>query len=94
VAPAKWVDKSINAKFHGRDAFPTCVVFSVMGEALDFALANPLVLKATYPRFSPVGRAPRRASCRALGEPFGMLILTLSGTFIEVMSISAIMLQR
>jgi Ca2+:H+ antiporter len=78
----------------------TCAVFSVVGEALDSALANPLVLKATFlwlfsvilgSALSVVRHAEHLAV--RLGEPFGTLILTLSVTFIEVMSISAIMLH-
>jgi Ca2+:H+ antiporter len=78
----------------------TCAVFSVVGEALDSALANPLVLKATFLwLFSvilgsalSVVRHAEHLTVR-FGEPFGTLILTLSVTFIEVMSISAIMLH-
>ena len=74
--------------------------FLSCGEALDSALANPLVLKATFLLLFSVilGSAlsvVRHAEHLAvrLGEPFGTLILTLSVTFIEVMSISAIMLH-
>jgi len=71
-----------------------------VGEALDSALANPLVLRATFlwlfsvilgSALSVVRHAEHLAV--RLGEPFGTLILTLSVTFIEVMSISAIMLH-
>ena len=78
----------------------TCGVFSVAGKAFDSALANPLVLKATLlwlfsvilgSALSVVRHAEHLAV--RLGEPFGTLILTLSVTFIEVMSITAIMLH-
>lgn len=78
----------------------TCAVFSASGGSLDSALANPLILKATlFGLFGVIlGSAlavVRHAEHLAmrLGEPFGTLILTLSVTFIEVMSISAIMLH-
>ena len=78
----------------------TCGLYSVAGKAFDSALANPLVLKATLLWLFSVILGSALAVVRhaehlalRLGEPFGTLILTLSVTFIEVMSISAIMLH-
>jgi Ca2+:H+ antiporter len=78
----------------------TCVIFFREGESYYARLANPLVLALTFfwlfgvimvSAFAVVRHAERLAE--RLGEPVGTLILTLSVTFIEVMSITAIMLH-
>lgn len=78
----------------------TCVIFSREGDAYYAQLANPLVLGLTFfwlfgvilvSAFAVVRHADHLAE--RLGEPLGTLILTLSVTFIEVMSITAIMLH-
>ncbi|SFK10335.1 calcium:proton antiporter [Methylocapsa palsarum] len=78
----------------------TCVIFSREGEEYYAKLANPLVLGLTFfwlfgvilvSSFAVVRHAEHIAE--RLGEPAGTLILTLSVTFIEVMSITAIMLH-
>ena len=78
----------------------TCFAFAVAGKALQSALANPLVLAFVFfwlfavilgSAMSVVRQAEHIAML--LGEPYGTLILTLSVTFIEVMSISAVMLH-
>jgi Ca2+:H+ antiporter len=79
---------------------PSCAVFWVAGDAFYAHLANPLVLAAVFLWLFGVilGSAlwvVRHAEVLAasLGEPSGTLILTLAVTFIEVMTISAIMLH-
>lgn len=78
----------------------TCFAFAVAGKALQSDLANPLVLAFVFfwlfavilgSAMSVVRQAEHIAVL--LGEPYGTLILTLSVTFIEVMSISAVMLH-
>ncbi len=78
----------------------TCVVFLWNGDAIFTGLANPFLLTAVFiwlfgvmlgSALSAVRHADRLAE--KLGEPYGTLILTLSVTFIEVASISAVMLH-
>ena len=78
----------------------TCLAFAVAGKSLQSALANPLVLAFVFlwlfaailgSAMSVVRQAEHIAVL--LGEPYGTLVLTLSVTFIEVMSISAVMLH-
>ena len=78
----------------------SCLAFAVAGKALESALANPLVLAfvlcwlfaAILGSAMSVVRHAEHIAAR-LGEPYGTLILTLSVTFIEVVSISAVMLH-
>ena len=78
----------------------TCVAFVLAGKTLMSALANPWVLAFVFlwlfgvilgSAMSVVRQAEHLAVL--LGEPYGTLVLTLSVTFIEVMSISAVMLH-
>ena len=78
----------------------TCSVFLALGDRIEEGLASPLVLSATVLwlfggvlgcALSVVRHAEHLAA--RLGEPIGTLILTLSVTAIEVMSISAVMLH-
>ena len=78
----------------------TCFAFAVAGKTLHSALANPFVLAFVFfwlfavilgSAMSVVRQAEHLAVL--LGEPYGTLVLTLSVTFIEVMSISAVMLH-
>lgn len=78
----------------------TCIAFALTGEAIQAHLANPFVLALVFlwlfavilgSALSVVRHAEHIA--RIIGEPYGTLILTLSVTFIEVMSISAVMLH-
>lgn len=78
----------------------TCLAFAVSGNSLQSALGNPLVLAFVFlwlfaailgSAMSVVRQAEHIAVL--LGEPYGTLVLTLSVTFIEVMSISAVMLH-
>jgi Ca2+:H+ antiporter len=78
----------------------TCAIFSREGADYYAKLANPLVLGLTFfwlfgvilvSAFAVVRHADHLAE--RLGEPVGTLVLTLSVTFIEVMSITAIMLH-
>ena len=78
----------------------TCLAFAAAGNSFLSALANPLVLAFVFfwPFAVILGSAMsvvRQAEHIAvqLGEPYGTLVLTLSVTFIEVMSISAVMLH-
>src|SRR5664279_3436166 len=78
----------------------TCLAFVVAGQTLWSKLANPWVLAFVFfwlfgvilgSAMSVVRHAEHLAAL--LGEPYGTLVLTLSVTFIEVMSISAVMLH-
>ncbi len=78
----------------------SCLYFTTAGASLDARLSNPAWLFVTFIwLFSVVlGSAlcvVRHAEQLAvrLGEPYGTLILTISVTFIEVVSISAIMVH-
>jgi Ca2+:H+ antiporter len=78
----------------------TCLAFAVAGKSLQSALANPLVLAFVFLWLFAVILGSAMAVVRQaehiavrLGEPYGTLVLTLSVTFIEVMSISAVMLH-
>ncbi len=78
----------------------TSLVFLLRGDALFAGLANPLWLALVFAwlfaavlgsAFCVVRHADRVAA--RLGEPYGTLILTLSVTSIEVMSIAAVMMH-
>ena len=78
----------------------TCLAFVFAGQTLWSKLANPWVLVFGFfwlfgvilgSAMSVVRHAEHLAAL--LGEPYGTLVLTLSVTFIEVMSISAVMLH-
>lgn len=78
----------------------TCLMFAVRGERISSALSSPVVLAIVFfwlfgvilgSALSVVRHAEHIAGI--LGEPYGTLVLTLSVTFIEVMSISAVMLH-
>lgn len=78
----------------------TCLAFALAGETIFSHLSSPLVLTFVFSwlfvvilgsAMSVVRQAERIAVI--LGEPYGTLVLTLSVTFIEVMSISAVMLH-
>lgn len=80
--------------------FVTSVIFELWPDALFSGMANPLWLAFLLAWLFAVvlGCAlgvVRHAECLSerLGEPFGTLVLTLSITAIEVMSISAVMLH-
>ena len=78
----------------------TCAVFFLRGDALWSRLADPLWLALIFlwlfgtvmgATLSVVRHADHLAE--RLGEPYGTLILTLSVTLIEVMSISSVMMR-
>jgi Ca2+:H+ antiporter len=78
----------------------TCLVFALAGTAIHSALSTHLVLVLVFAwlfgvilgsALSVVRHAENLATI--LGEPYGTLLLTLSVTFIEVTSISAVMLH-
>jgi Ca2+:H+ antiporter len=78
----------------------TCLVFFLAGTPLDAALQNPAGLALTFvflfavilgSAMSVVRHAEHLAVM--LGQPYGTLVLTLSVTFVEVASISAVMLH-
>ncbi len=78
----------------------TCLIFWAQGAALFGRLAEPVVLAAIFAWLFAVilgsGLAVVRHAehlAHRLGEPYGTLILTLSVTLIEAMSISAVMLH-
>src|SRR5271157_1573136 len=78
----------------------TCLVFVAAGKTLHAVLANPFLLAVIFVWLFGVILGSAMAVVRhaehiavRLGEPYGTLILTLSVTFIEVMSISAVMLH-
>jgi Ca2+:H+ antiporter len=78
----------------------TCLAFVFAGHAMEASLANPAGLTLVFVWLFAVilGSAiavTRQAEHIAvfLGEPFGTLVLTLAVTFIEVASISAVMLH-
>ena len=78
----------------------TTLVFALLGEKVFDALSNPLWLAVIFiwlfgvvlgSALSVVRHADRVAEI--LGEPYGTLVLTLSVTAIEVLSITAVMLH-
>ena len=78
----------------------TCLIFLLFGHAMMASLQNPLVLIVVFLwLFAAVLRSilgvVRHADHLAvrLGEPYGTLILTISVTALEVISISAMMLH-
>src|SRR5271165_4799395 len=78
----------------------TCLVFVAAGKTLHAVLANPFLLAVIFVWLFGVILGSAMAVVRhaehiavRLGEPYGTLTLTLSVTFIEVMSISAVMLH-
>ena len=78
----------------------TCLAFLIAGNALEQSLSRPVTLALIFLWLFGVilGSAicvVRQAESIAgfLGEPYGTLVLTLSVTFIEVASISAVMLH-
>ncbi len=78
----------------------TCVAFFVAGKTVEQSLSRPATLTLVFLWLFGVilGSAicvVRQAESIAvhLGEPYGTLVLTLSVTFIEVASISAVMLH-
>lgn len=78
----------------------TTIAFLLAGQVLLSGLANPVWLAAVFVWLFAVVLGSALAVVRhadglaaRLGEPYGTLILTLSITFIEVMSISAVMLH-
>ncbi len=78
----------------------TCLAFLIAGKAVEQSLSRPAALALVFVWLFGVilGSAicvVRQAECIAgfLGEPYGTLVLTLSVTFIEVASISAVMLH-
>lgn len=81
-------------------SFGTVAIFSIFGDWLFSGLANPLWLTAIFGWLFAVVLGSclcvvRHADgvAEVLGEPYGTLILTLSVTTIEVLSISAVMLH-
>jgi Ca2+:H+ antiporter len=78
----------------------TCVVFAIAGKAVEQSLDRTAMLAVVFvwlfsvilgSAICVVRQAEQIASF--LGEPYGTLVLTLSVTFIEVASISAVMLH-
>ncbi len=81
-------------------SFATTLGFALGGEALYSELSNPIWLAVVFlwlfgtvmgSALAVVRHADRVAE--VLGEPYGTLVLTLSVTAIEVMSITAVMLH-
>jgi Ca2+:H+ antiporter len=78
----------------------TSAVFAFAGEKMFAAMGNPLVLALLFAWLFAVVLGSARSVVRHaehvaefLGEPYGTLVLTLSVTAIEVMSITAVMLH-
>ena len=78
----------------------TCAIFAVAGESLFSALSTPVGFIAIFVWLfgAVLGSALKVARhadnvAELLGEPYGTLVLTLSVTAIEVMSITAVMLH-
>jgi len=78
----------------------TTAIFALAGKTMFAAMANPLLLALIFiwlfavvlgSALAVVRHADRIAEI--LGEPYGTLVLTLSVTTIEVLSISAVMLH-
>jgi Ca2+:H+ antiporter len=81
-------------------SFGTCAIFALAGETLFAGLSTPhgFALVFVWLFATVLGSAlavARHADgvAELLGEPYGTLVLTLSVTAIEVMSISAVMLH-
>jgi Ca2+:H+ antiporter len=92
--------KAIAGEWFLAVSLATTLAFAVPGETLFDALTNPLWLALIFiwlfgvvlgSALSVVRHADHVAEI--LGEPYGTLVLTLSVTAIEVMSISAVMLH-
>jgi Ca2+:H+ antiporter len=78
----------------------TCLIFALKGEGIYSYLGSPIVLSIVFAWLFGVILGSALAVVRQaeqiahlLGEPYGTLVLTLAVTFIEVMSISAVMLH-
>ncbi len=94
------VAKTIRAEWFLGVSLATVLAFALAGKAMFSALSHPLALALIFiwlfgvvlgSALCVVRHADRVAE--ALGEPYGTLVLTLSVTAIEVMSISAVMLH-
>jgi Ca2+:H+ antiporter len=94
------VVKAIRAEWFLGVSLATALVFALAGRTLFAALTHPLSFALIFiwlfgvvlgSALAVVRHADRIAE--ALGEPYGTLVLTLSVTAIEVMSISAVMLH-
>jgi Ca2+:H+ antiporter len=84
----KWgeqVAKTIRAEWFLGVSLATTFAFALAGHTLFSALGHPLGFALIFIWLFGVAAA--------LGEPYGTLVLTLSVTIIEVMSISAVMLH-
>jgi Ca2+:H+ antiporter len=94
------VGKAIRAEWFLGVSLATTLVFYLVGAPLFAMLTNPLWLTLIFLWLFGVVMGSALAVVRhadhvaeALGEPYGTLVLTLSVTAIEVMSISAVMLH-
>jgi Ca2+:H+ antiporter len=92
--------KAIEAEWFLAISLATTLIFALFGGTLFEALSNPLWLALIFiwlfgvvlgSALSVVRHADHVAEI--VGEPYGTLVLTLSVTAIEVMSISAVMLH-
>ena len=91
---------AIKAEWFLGISLATTLAFALFSEKLLDGLSNPLWLAFVFIWLFGVVMASALAVARhadrvaeALGEPYGTLVLTLSVTAIEVMSISAVMLH-
>jgi Ca2+:H+ antiporter len=98
--PARALIAQLRAEWFLGCSAATCLVFLVAGQTLFAGLANPVWLAIIFLWLfaAMLGSAVcvvRHADQLAvrLGEPYGTLLLTLSVTFIEVTSISAVMMH-
>jgi Ca2+:H+ antiporter len=100
IRPAALLSDALRAEWFLGFSFATTFVFAFGGETLYSELSNPLWLAPIFlwlfatvmgSALSVVRHADEVAE--VLGEPYGTLVLTLSVTAIEVMSITAVMLH-
>ena len=100
IRPAGFASGAFREEWFLAVSLATALGFALGGEAVFSALSNPLWLALIFlwlfgtvigSALAVVRHADRVAE--VLGEPYGTLVLTLSVTAIEVMSITAVMLH-
>jgi len=100
IRPASFASGALRQEWFLGISLATTLGFALAGENLFAALSNPLWLALIFlwlfgtvmgSALAVVHHADQVAEI--LGEPFGTLVLTLSVTAIEVMSITAVMLH-
>jgi Ca2+:H+ antiporter len=101
LRPAKpWIAHTIREEWFLGVSAITVAIFWIFGESLFAGMSNPFWLAVVFAYLFGVVLGTclcvvRHADhiAKVVGEPYGTLVLTLSVTTIEVVSISAVMLH-